>query len=67
MAAHLCVFGADGLGVVHQNTVRSWLRARARQDGSPGRYVNVKADRAALRARRIVHGLVDDERGRSFA
>jgi phenylpropionate dioxygenase-like ring-hydroxylating dioxygenase large terminal subunit len=37
------------------------------EDGSPGRYVNVKADRAALRARRIVHAMVDEERGRTFA
>jgi vanillate O-demethylase monooxygenase subunit len=37
------------------------------EDSSPGRYINVKADRAALRARRIVHSMVDEERGRSFA
>lgn len=29
----------------------------------PRRYVNVKADRAALRARRIVQSMVEDERG----
>ncbi len=31
---------------------------------APRRYVNVKADRAGVRARRIVQSMVDDERGR---
>lgn len=34
------------------------------EDTSPRRYFNVKADRAALRARRIVQSMVEDERGR---
>lgn len=33
------------------------------EDGAPRRYVNVKADRAALRARRIVQSMIEDERG----
>lgn len=35
------------------------------EDSSAQRYVNVKADRAAVRARRIVHAMVDEERGRT--
>lgn len=34
------------------------------EDEPPRRYVNVKADRAAVRARRIVEAMVDDELGR---
>ena len=33
------------------------------EDTTQRRYVNVKADRAALRARRIVQSMVEDERG----
>lgn len=33
------------------------------EDTTPRRYVNVKADRAALRARRIVQSMVEGERG----
>lgn len=33
------------------------------EDPAPRRYVNVKADRAALRARRIVQAMVGEERG----
>ena len=34
------------------------------EDTTPRRYVNVKADRAAVRARRIVQSMIEDERGR---
>ncbi|NMO05252.1 Rieske 2Fe-2S domain-containing protein [Gordonia sp. TBRC 11910] len=34
------------------------------EDETPRHYVNVKADRAALRARRIVHSMIEEERGR---
>ncbi|GAA4823487.1 aromatic ring-hydroxylating dioxygenase subunit alpha [Nocardioides caeni] len=34
------------------------------EDSTPRRYVNVKADRAAVRARRILTSMVEDERGR---
>lgn len=34
------------------------------EDATPRRYVNVKADRAAVRARRILTTMVEDERGR---
>jgi phenylpropionate dioxygenase-like ring-hydroxylating dioxygenase large terminal subunit len=34
------------------------------EDEPPRRYVNVKADRAALRARRIVQSMIEEERGR---
>jgi vanillate O-demethylase monooxygenase subunit len=33
------------------------------EDTTPRRYVNVKADRAAVRARRILTSMVEDERG----
>jgi vanillate O-demethylase monooxygenase subunit len=33
------------------------------EDVTPRRYVNVKADRAALRARRVIASMVEDERG----
>ena len=33
------------------------------EDESPRRYVNVKADRAAVRARRIVQSMIEEERG----
>jgi vanillate O-demethylase monooxygenase subunit len=33
------------------------------EDTTPRRYVNVKADRAAVRARRIVQSMVEEERG----
>lgn len=33
------------------------------EDQAPRRYVNVKADRAALRARRIVQSMIEEERG----
>jgi vanillate O-demethylase monooxygenase subunit len=33
------------------------------EDEVPRRYVNVKADRAAVRARRIVQSMIEDERG----
>jgi phenylpropionate dioxygenase-like ring-hydroxylating dioxygenase large terminal subunit len=33
------------------------------EDETPRRYVNVKADRAAIRARRIVQSMIEDERG----
>jgi vanillate O-demethylase monooxygenase subunit len=34
------------------------------EDETPRRYVNVKADRAAIRARRIVQSMIEEERGR---
>lgn len=34
------------------------------EDETPRRYFNVKADRAAVRARRIVQSMIEDERGR---
>lgn len=34
------------------------------EDQAPRRYVNVKADRAAIRARRIVQSMIEEERGR---
>ena len=34
------------------------------EDGTTRRYVNVKADRAAVRARRIVQSMIEEERGR---
>ncbi|RNL79575.1 aromatic ring-hydroxylating dioxygenase subunit alpha [Nocardioides marmorisolisilvae] len=34
------------------------------EDTAPRRYVNVKADRAALRARRIMQSMIEEERGR---
>ena len=34
------------------------------EDETPRRYVNVKADRAAVRARRIVQSMIEEERGR---
>lgn len=33
------------------------------EDATPRRYVNVKADRAPVRARRILTAMVEDERG----
>ncbi|MGE4428757.1 MAG: aromatic ring-hydroxylating dioxygenase subunit alpha, partial [Solirubrobacteraceae bacterium] len=33
------------------------------EDETPRRYVNVKADRAAVRARRIVQSMIEEERG----
>lgn len=33
------------------------------EDTTPRRYVNVKADRAAVRARRILRSMVEEERG----
>ena len=33
------------------------------EDQTPRRYVNVKADRAAIRARRIVQSMIEEERG----
>lgn len=34
------------------------------EDDIPRRYVNVKADRAAIRARRIVQSMIEEERAR---
>lgn len=45
----------DVLEVVHQV---------AEEDHRPSRDLNIKADRAALRARRVVQAMLDEERGR---
>lgn len=44
-------------------TVLETMQRCLDEDSSPRRYVNVKADRAAVRARRILTSMVEDERG----
>jgi vanillate O-demethylase monooxygenase subunit len=42
------------------------VQRRLREQGEPRRDINVKADRAAVRARRVIQAMVDEESGRSF-
>ena len=54
--------------VFHEMTMRDaaaveTIQARIDEETEPRRNVNVKADRAALRARRITHDMVDEESG----
>lgn len=61
--------GARLAGVFHEMADRDMAVLETMQrcldeDTTPRRYVNVKADRAAVRARRIMTTMVEDERGR---
>lgn len=47
-------------------TVLEAVQRRLREDGEPRRDINVKADRAAVRARRVTQAMVEEESGRSF-
>jgi phenylpropionate dioxygenase-like ring-hydroxylating dioxygenase large terminal subunit len=60
--------GAQLAGVFHEMANRDIAVLETMQrcldeDATPRRYVNVKADRAAVRARRILTSMVEDERG----
>jgi vanillate O-demethylase monooxygenase subunit len=62
--------GAQLTAVFHEMatrdiTVLETVQRCLEEDTTPHRYVNVKADRAALRARRIVQSMVEEERGLS--
>jgi vanillate O-demethylase monooxygenase subunit len=43
------------------------VQGRLGEELEPRRDVNVKADRAAVRARRVAQEMVDEEAGRAFA
>lgn len=60
--------GAQLAAVFHEIATRDFAVLETMQrcldeDVVPRRYVNVKADRAALRARRIITSMMEDERG----
>jgi vanillate O-demethylase monooxygenase subunit len=50
---------------VRDAAVLETVQARLGEEGEPRRDINVKADRAAVRARRVAQGLVDEEAGRT--
>ncbi len=49
---------------MRDSVVLETIQARLGERGEPRRDINVKADRAAVRARRIAMEMVDEESGR---